>query len=107
MGAWGPSAGGLFPAWRPQAGCQQRPTRRRVHATETPETSRACFCPRGEMSACFLLPCLIGAGVYFLSKAGTLFFYPCGRRATPRTLEGCVDTWGQCPILNAGGYPAL
>ena len=34
------------------------------------------------------------------------FYHPCGRRATPRTLKGCVDTWGPCPILNAGGYPA-
>ena len=49
-----------------------------------------------------LLPFLIGAGVYFLSKPGTLCFYsPCGLRVTPRTLEGGVDTWGQCPILNA------
>src|SRR4051812_35221171 len=59
-----------------------------------PWTSQACSCPRGEMMACLLLPFLIGAGVYFLSKPGTLFFYhPCGLRATPRTLEGCIDTW--------------
>ena len=37
-----------------------------------------------------------------------LFFYhPCWPRATPRTLEGCVDTGCECPMLNTGACPAL